>query len=104
MFTPASPIHVTTAGGPVIVYGDFAISPGPERRGGGPTAETIKEGDLLILDFSVVLRGYRCDFTNTLCVGREPKPAQLRLMNLSLAAMAAGEGKTQIGCIVSSGL
>lgn len=88
-----------TAGGPVIVYGDFAISPGPERRGGGPTADIIKKGDLLILDFSVVLRGYRCDFTNTLCIGGEPKPAQQRLMNLSMAAMIAGEAKLKAGAL-----
>ena len=29
-------------------------------------------GDLFILDFSVVIAGYRSDFTNTLAVGRQP--------------------------------
>jgi hypothetical protein len=87
----------TTAGGPVVIYGDFAISPGPERRGGGPTSQVIKEGDLLILDFSVVMRGYRCDFTNTLCVGGEPTKEQQALFNQCLAAMMAGEAKLKSG-------
>src|SRR5262249_18351320 len=56
------------AGQPVIVYGDFAVSPGPERRGGPPTDRALRPGDMLILDYSVVLRGYRSDFTNTLVV------------------------------------
>lgn len=82
---------------PIIVYGDFAVSPGPERIGGPPTAYTIKPGDMLILDFSVVLKGYRCDFTNTLCVGAEPKPEQYRLMTLCQQAMAEGEAKLRPG-------
>jgi Xaa-Pro dipeptidase len=79
------------AGQPVIVYGDFAVSPGPERRGGGPTQRVIQTGDTFILDFSVVLGGYRSDFTNTLVVGKEPAPAQKHLFELCMAAMAAGE-------------
>jgi Xaa-Pro aminopeptidase len=64
------------AGRAVIVYGDFAVSPGPERRGGPPTDRVLEPGDMLILDFSVVMGGYRSDFTNTLVVGREPTPDQ----------------------------
>src|SRR4051794_27083172 len=54
------------AGQAVVVYGDFAVSPGPERKGGPPTSRVIQPGDMIILDFSVVLGGYRSDFTNTL--------------------------------------
>ncbi|MHB1426098.1 MAG: M24 family metallopeptidase [Gemmataceae bacterium] len=74
-----------------IVYGDFAVSPGPERRGGPPTSRVLEAGDMMILDFSVVLAGYRGDFTNTLVVGREPTPDQQRLYDLCVQAMAAGE-------------
>jgi Xaa-Pro aminopeptidase len=83
---------IRTAGYPVIVYGDFAVSPGPERRGGPPTGRALQPGDLFILDYSVVIDGYRSDFTNTLVVGAEPRPEQVRLFELCLAAMAAGEG------------
>ena len=79
------------AGMPVIVYGDFAVSPGPERRGGAPTDRVLEAGDMLILDFSVVIQGYRSDFTNTLVVGGKPTPDQQQLYQLCMDAMAAGE-------------
>jgi Xaa-Pro aminopeptidase len=79
------------AGQAVITYGDFAVSPGPERRGGPPTDRIIEPGDMLILDFSVVIGGYRGDFTNTLVVGRPPSADQQRLYQLCCQAMAAGE-------------
>jgi Xaa-Pro aminopeptidase len=85
------------AGRAVIVYGDFAVSPGPERRGGPPTDRRLEAGDMLILDFSVVLAGYRSDFTNTLVVGKEPNSDQSRLYTLSVEAMAAGERELRAG-------
>jgi Xaa-Pro aminopeptidase len=88
---------VKAAGHPVIVYGDFAVSPGPERRGGGPTERVLKSGDMFILDFSVVIGGYRSDFTNTLVVGAEPSADQKRLYDLCIAAMAAGEKELRAG-------
>jgi hypothetical protein len=81
----------------VIVYGDFAVSPGPERRGGPPTDRVLEPADMLILDFSVVIDGYRGDFTNTLVVGREPTPDQRRLYDLCCDAMAAGEKALRAG-------
>lgn len=85
------------AGQPVIVYGDFAVSPGPERRGGGPTSRVIEPGDMLILDYSVILSGYRSDFTNTLVVGKAPSADQQRLCDLCMAAMSAGEKELRAG-------
>src|SRR5262249_6741036 len=77
--------------------GDFAVSPGPERRGGPPTDRVLEPGDMLILDFSVVLGGYRSDFTNTLVVGREPTPDQRRLGDLCCRALAAGAQELRAG-------
>jgi len=85
------------AGRPVIVYGDFAVSPGPERHGGGPTDRVIEPGDMLILDYSVVIAGYRSDFTNTLVVGKAPTSGQQQLFDLCVAAMAAGEKELRAG-------
>jgi Xaa-Pro dipeptidase len=82
---------IQAAGQAVVVYGDFAVSPGPERRGGPPTSRVLEPGDMLILDFSVVIAGYRSDFTNTLVVGRDPTPEQKRLYELCVQAMAAAE-------------
>lgn len=84
------------AGHPVVVYGDFAVS-GHDRRGGMATSRVINPGDTLILDFSVVIRGYRSDFTNTLVVGAAPTPQQRKLFDLCVAAMAAGEAVLKAG-------
>jgi Xaa-Pro aminopeptidase len=85
------------AGHAVIVYGDFAVSPGPERRGGPPTDRVLTPGDMFILDFSVVIGGYRSDFTNTLVVGAEPNADQKRLYDLCVVAMTAGEKELKAG-------
>ena len=77
---------IQAVGRPVIVYGDFVVSPGPERRGGPATDRVLQAGDMLILDFSVVIDGYRGDFTNTLVVGREPTAEQQRLYDLCMEA------------------
>jgi Xaa-Pro aminopeptidase len=81
----------------LIVYGDFAVSPGSARRGGPATDRVLANGDLMILDFSVVIDGYRSDFTNTLCVGGEPTPDQQRHFDLCRQAMAAGEKHLSAG-------
>jgi hypothetical protein len=88
---------IQAAGQAVVVYGDFAVSPGPERRGGPPTASVLEPGDMFILDYSVVIGGYRSDFTNTLVVGQEPSAEQQRLYDLCTAAMAAGEKELRAG-------
>src|SRR5262245_41139941 len=69
-------VCIHAAGHAVIVYGDFAVSPGPERRGGAPTTRVLEPGDMLIVDYSVTIGGYRSDFTNTLVIGREPTTDQ----------------------------
>jgi Xaa-Pro aminopeptidase len=79
------------AGHPVVVYGDFAVSPGSAKRGGMATDHVLKDGETLILDFSVVIQGYRSDFTNTLVVGGEPTEEQRKLFDLCVSAMTEGE-------------
>ena len=87
----------TAAGHPVMVYGDFAVSPGPARRGGPPTDRVLRDGDMFILDYSVVRFGYRSDFTNTFVVGGRPSADQRRLFDACVAAMAAGEAGLKAG-------
>lgn len=88
---------VKAAGKPVVVYGDFAVSPGPERKGGPPTDRVLRDGDLFILDYSVVIGGYRSDFTNTLAIGGKPTDAQRRNFDACQAAMKAGENALRAG-------
>ncbi len=58
------------AGIPCIVYGDFrATNADLPKAGGQPTTRRLQNGDLFILDYSVVIAGYRSDFTNTIAAG-----------------------------------
>lgn len=79
------------AGQPVVVYGDFTVSPGSAKRGGPATGHVLQTGETLILDFSVVIQGYRSDFTNTVVIGGKPTAEQRRLFDLCRTAMTEGE-------------
>ena len=81
-----------------IVYGDFASGPRTwTDKGGPPTSRVIEAGDLLLLDFSVVVDGYRSDFTNTFAVGDGPTPKQRELFEACVGAMKAAEGRLKAG-------
>jgi Xaa-Pro aminopeptidase len=81
-----------------IVYGDFASGRRCEtEHGGPPTLRRIEKGDLIILDFSVIVDGYRGDFTNTFAVGGGPSQEQENLFDACLKAMAAGESRLKAG-------
>lgn len=87
-----------TLGEQAIVYGDFASGTRSEtERGGPPTHRRIGRGELLLLDFSVVVFGYRGDFTNTFVVGGDPSPRQQEMYEACLAALEAGESKLRPG-------
>jgi Xaa-Pro aminopeptidase len=82
----------------VLVYGDFVSGPRCEtERGGPPGRRVIERGDLFLLDFSVVVHGYRADFTNTFAVGAEPTPRQKGLYEICMAALEAGEALLRPG-------
>lgn len=86
------------AGAPVLVYGDFASGPRCETdRGGPPTHRRIAAGDLFLLDYSVVVHGYRGDFTNTFAVGGPPTPGQRDLCRACVDALEAGESALKPG-------
>ncbi len=77
-------------GFPAHLYGDFAVghrAKGPDTL---PRKTHLRVGDLMILDFSVVIQGYRGDFANTLCVGK-PTNAQLDVFHACLEALNHGE-------------
>ena len=82
----------------VIVYGDFASGPRTATdKGGPPTSRVIEPGDLLLLDFSVVVDGYRSDFTNTFAVGGPPTDRQRELFDACVGAMKAAEATLKAG-------
>jgi Xaa-Pro aminopeptidase len=89
---------IEALGEPAILYGDFASGPRCEtERGGSPTPRVIREGDLLLLDFSVIVDGYRGDFTNTFAVGKGPTPRQRELFDACVSALGAGEAQLRPG-------
>lgn len=85
------------AGKWAVVYGDFTVSPGSAKRGGPPTPHVLAAGETFILDYSVILQGYRSDFTNTIAVGGQPTAEQRRIFDLCLKAMTAGERELKTG-------
>ncbi|MFO0960683.1 MAG: Xaa-Pro peptidase family protein [Isosphaeraceae bacterium] len=84
-------------GGRTYIYGDFVS--GPELRGrlGPPTARVLRPGDILLLDFSVIVRGYRGDFAVTLHIGEVPDSELARWHAGVLASIGAGEALLQPG-------
>jgi len=78
------------AGEPVTVYGDFVSGPRCEEIGGPATDRRIHAGELVLLDYSVVLRGYRGDFCTTFVCAGEPTARQRDMQAACLAALEAG--------------
>ncbi len=88
------------AGVPCIVYGDFrATNAALHKAGGLPTQYRLQEGDLFIVDYSVIIHGYRSDFTNTISVGTpsEKIVAQFEACRDALSA-AASMLKAGVAC------
>lgn len=85
------------AGQPCVVYGDFrATNAEVPKAGGLPTGYRLKEGDLMIVDYSVVIMGYRSDITNTIAVGT-PSTPQVKNAEACLAALNAAAAELQPG-------
>jgi len=102
-FTVVQQAATEAAGEPVIVYGDFASGPRCETdRGGPPTHRKIEPGDLFLLDYSVVVHGYRGDFTNTFAVGGPPTLRQRDLFAACVGAIKAGESALKPGAPAKS--
>jgi len=57
----------------------------------------LKPGDMFILDYSVVIAGYRSDYTATYVVGRDPTAEQQRLYDACISAMRSGESALRAG-------
>ena len=81
----------------MLVYGDFVSGPRCEQGGGPPSSRIIQPGDLVLLDFSVVIDGYRGDFCNTFVSGGHATARQRELYEACFAAMQAGESKLRAG-------
>jgi Xaa-Pro aminopeptidase len=85
------------AGTHVLLYGDFVSGPRCEQGGGPPSNRVIEAGDLILLDFSAVIHGYRGDFCNTFVCGGKPTARQSELFEACVAAIEAGERTLRAG-------
>jgi Xaa-Pro aminopeptidase len=54
-----------------------------------PAARTVREGDLVVLDFGALVDGYCSDMTRTVMIGN-PSPDQQRMLEVVAASQAAG--------------
>jgi Xaa-Pro aminopeptidase len=88
---------IAAAGRPGLIYGDFrAANAANPKVGGLPTGYALQPGDMFTLDYSVVLEGYRSDFTNCMTVGA-PNSDQQHLYDLVSAAQRSGESVLKAG-------
>jgi Xaa-Pro aminopeptidase len=86
-----------TAGRQVLVYGDFVSGNRCRQIGGVPSSKVIQSGELVLLDFSVVIDGYRGDFCNTFVCDGTPTDRERELYEACFAAMQAGEQVLRAG-------
>ncbi|MPY87022.1 MAG: M24 family metallopeptidase [Luteitalea sp.] len=83
---------VEAAGQTVLVYGDFVSGERTRNVGGPASRRVIERDDLFLLDFSVVVHGYRADFANTFVVaGGQPSATQAELAESCMEVMRVGE-------------
>lgn len=75
------------AGDQVQVYGDFVSGERCQAGGGPPSNRVIQKGDLVLLDFSAVIRGYRGDTCNTFVCGGQPTDEMRRHYDACLEAL-----------------
>jgi Xaa-Pro aminopeptidase len=85
------------AGRQVLIYGDFVSGQRCEQIGGVPSSRVIQSGELVLLDFSAIIDGYRGDFCNTFVCDGRPSPRQREMYEACVAAMQAGERKLRAG-------
>ena len=97
VFREVQSTALATAARPGLIYGDFrATTKKQPHLGGLPTPYRLRLGDLFILDYSVVLNGYRSDFTNTIAVG-VPTMRQQETFLICADALRAGESVLRAG-------
>lgn len=83
--------ETANASRPLVLFGEATAYP---HGVDGP--QYLKDGDMVLIDLSCVVGGYRSDMTRTYVFG-DPSPRQREIWNLEKAAQAAGFAAAQIG-------
>lgn len=82
---------------PVLVYGEILSGDRCQQRVGATTQRMIRTGEPVLLDFSVVLRNYRGDISNTFVCEDEPDALQARIHAGCQAAIESAEEVLRVG-------
>jgi Xaa-Pro aminopeptidase len=82
---------------PTSIYGDFVSGPRTALGGGGPSDRAIAAGDVVLVDFSAIVHGYRADVCTCWRLQAEWSVEQRRLVDLCLEAMAAARDELRPG-------
>ena len=88
---------VKRVGGFIYFSGDFVSGERCLHIGGPPTSRVLKGGEPLILDLWVVWGNYWSDTCRTFIIGGRPTPTQLRVYEVLMEALKAGEEKLRPG-------
>jgi Xaa-Pro dipeptidase len=83
-------------GGSMVVFGEATAYPH-----GVPYPQTLQEGDMVLVDMSAELEGYRSDITRSYVFG-QPTPRQREVWNIEHAAEMAGFAAAQPGAACES--
>lgn len=85
-------------GEPVRLYGDVVSGPRCEDVGGPPSNRKMQADELVLLDFSIVVHGYRADIAATRFMGPKP-PTELWVRHKALVeALSAASTHLKVGC------
>lgn len=84
------------SGGASVQVGKYSALPH-----GSITPQTIKEGDIVMVDGGTSCEGYASDITRTICVGK-PNQRQIDVWNLEKAAQDAAYAAVKIGATCES--
>ncbi|TXT38996.1 MAG: peptidase M24 [Planctomycetota bacterium] len=97
VFRGVQSASLAAAGRAGLIYGDFRVTNGTSPKAGGlPTQHKLQNGELFVLDYSLVLEGYRSDFTNVIAIGT-PSSEQREVFAICQRAMAAAEKTLKAG-------
>src|SRR5690606_762173 len=80
-----------SSGGALIAFGEYTAFPH-----GSITPQTLKEGDVVLVDGGCSVEGYQSDITRTTVFGT-PTPRETEIWDLEKAAQAAGFEAAKIG-------
>ena len=79
-------------GDALVLFGESSSVPH-----GSTKPQTLKKGDIVLLDCGCSVEGYTSDITRTIVFGAEPTKRQLDIWNLEQKAQAAGFAAAKIG-------